>query len=79
MQYMNVIINIITIYFISIGSNPIIFPNVVNGTRIPIIINKIDDIYTALFALLCINGIFAVLIICNPTKFETILYVNHIV
>ena len=32
-----------------------------------------DDAYTYLCALLCIKGTFAVLIICIPTKFETIL------
>ena len=61
------------IYFAAIGTSPIIAPKAVNGTTKPIIIKAIDDIYTALCALLCINGIFDVLIICIPTKFETIL------
>lgn len=73
MQYKNVTPNINNIYFKAIGTNPIIAPNLVNGTNIPITINNIDDKYSILLALLCINGIFAVLIICIPTRFETIL------
>ena len=78
-QYKMVTANIINICCPAIGTSPIAFPKGVNGTKIPNIINKLDDIYTALFALLSINGVFAVLIICIPIKLETILYVNHIV
>ena len=67
------IVKIKTIYLKSIGTKPIIFPNAVKGTIRPININEKDERYTNLFALLCINGIFAVLIICIPNKFETIL------
>ena len=52
-------------------------PKGVNGTTIPININKIEEKYTILLALLCIKGTFAVLIICIPIKFETILYENQ--
>lgn len=37
------------------------------------IIRAIDDIYTALCALLWKNGSFAVLIMCIPTRFDVIL------
>ena len=43
MQYKNVTPNINNIYFKAIGTNPIIAPNLVNGTNIPITINNIDD------------------------------------
>ena len=78
-QYKNVTAKIKAIYFAAIGTNPIALPRCVNGTIKPIIINKNDEIYTHLFALLCTKGNFAVLIICIPIRFETILYVNHIV
>ena len=43
------------------------------GTIIAIILNKIELIYTTFEALLCTKGIFAVLIICIPIRFDTIL------
>ena len=73
MQYKNVTPNIMKIYFKAIGAKPIAIPSGVNGTKIPIIINKIEDILSALCALLCINGVFAVLIMCIPIRFDTIL------
>ena len=44
MQYKNVTPNIMKIYFKAIGANPIATPSGVNGTKIPITINKIEDI-----------------------------------
>ena len=44
MQYKNVTPNIMKIYFNAIGAKPIAVPKGVNGTKIPIIINKIEDI-----------------------------------
>ena len=44
MQYKNVTPNIMKIYFKAIGAKPIAAPSGVNGTKIPIIINKIEDI-----------------------------------
>ena len=41
-------------------------------------LNPIDVAYTAFEALLCINGVFDVLITCSPTKFDTTPYENHI-
>jgi len=73
MQYKNVTTKIINKYFAPIGTSPIALPKVVNGTTIPTNINKIDDAYTYLWALLWINGTLAVLIICIPIKFETML------
>ena len=68
-QYRKDTIKISTIYCPAIGTNPIKLPKGVNGTIIPTNINKIEEKYTILLALLCIKGIFAVLIICIPTKF----------
>ena len=79
MQYNIGTPNIIEKYFGARAVNPIALPINVNGTIIAIILSAIDDIYTAFDAWLCLNGIFAVLIICIPTKFETILYVNQVV
>ena len=39
--------------------------------NIEIMLNKIEEKYTAFEAWLCLNGIFAVLITCIPTKLET--------
>ena len=66
-------------YLIGIGTNPIMLPSQVNGTAIPIIIKSSDEKYTGLLAMLSTNGFLAVLIICIPNRFETMLYVNHIV
>mgnify|MGYP000318379728 CR=1 FL=1 len=49
------------------------------GTIIAIILKIIDEAYTILFALLSINGILEVLIICIPTRLETTPYENQIV
>ena len=54
-------------------------PKNVNGTIIAIILKIIDEAYTILFALLSINGILEVLIICIPTRLETTPYENQIV
>ena len=72
-QYRKVTIKINAIYCPAIGTNPMKLPKGVNGTIIPTSINKIEEKYTILLALLCIKGIFAVLMMCIPTKFETIL------
>ena len=76
MQYTTGVKNINAIYFKGIATKPIAEPNAVNGTNIASII---DDKYTGLEAWLCTNGIFAVLIICIPNRFDTIPYENHIV
>ena len=72
-QYKKVTPDIKKIYLISIGTSPIAAPSGVNGINIPTIINNIDEVYTALCALLWTNGIFSVLIMCIPTKFENML------
>ena len=36
--------NIMKIYFNAIGAKPIAVPRGVNGTKIPVIINRIEDI-----------------------------------
>lgn len=64
---------------IGIGTRPIKFPSQVKGIITPITANKIDEKYTNLCALLSINGSLAVLIICIPSKLDTILYENHMV
>ena len=65
--------NIIEISVKVSGTSPIKPPNPVKGNKIPIIINEIEEIYTGLLALLWKNGNFDVLIMCIPSKFETIL------
>ena len=71
---------IITVkYRNGIATSPIICPNGVNGNIIAIMLNSIDEKYTILCALLCTNGILAVLITCIPTRFDTTPYENHIV
>ena len=79
MQYTTGVKNISAIYFIGIATKPIAEPSVVNGTRIASKETIIDDIYTGLDAWLCKNGIFDVLIMCIPNRFDTIPYENHIV
>lgn len=79
MQYTTGVKNISAIYFIGIATKPIAVPSGVNGTNIANKETIIDDIYTGLEAWLCTNGIFAVLIICIPNRFDTIPYENHIV
>lgn len=73
MQYNIVTNKIRAIYLKARGINPIIAPRKVKGTIMPANINIIEEKYTGLLALLCINGNFAVLIICRPTKLETML------
>ena len=58
-------------YSNGIATNPMNLPIMVNGTIIATILNNIDDAYTIFDALLCTNGVFAVLITCKPTKFDT--------
>ena len=60
-------------YIEGIGTRPIRPPNQVNGIITPITANKKDEAYTNLCALLSIKGNLAVLIICIPSKLETIL------
>ena len=73
MQYKKETTKINAIYSIAIGTNPIANPKFVYGTINPAKIKSPEEMYTHLLALLCKNGIFAVLIICIPIKFETIL------
>lgn len=54
------------------GTNPKNFPSTVNGTRIAMIHIATVKKYTVPDALLWINGIFAVLIIWSPIKFDMI-------
>ena len=50
----------------------------VNGINIATMLNPIEVVYTALDALLWMNGVFPVLITCNPTRFDTTPYENQI-
>ena len=54
---------IINIYCIGIATSPIILPKAVKGIIIATILKIIEVAYTALEALLCTNGVLAVLII----------------
>ena len=54
---------IIKIYFIGIATSPIISPNAVKGIIIATILKIMEVAYTTLEALLCTNGVLAVLII----------------
>ena len=65
-------------YFSGIGTSPIYFPIKVNGIKIATILKPIDVAYTAFELWLSINGVFAVLIMCRPTRFDTTPYENHI-
>ena len=69
---------IIEKYLKGIGTSPIYFPIKLNGIIIATMLNPIDVAYTAFELLLSINGVFAVLITCNPTRFDTTPYENHI-
>lgn len=65
-------------YFGGIGTKPIYFPIKLNGIMIAIMLSPIDVAYTAFELLLSMNGVFAVLIMCRPTRFDTTPYENHI-
>lgn len=54
------------------GTNPKNFPIKVNGTKMATMQMMMVKAYTVLEALLSINGILAVLMMCKPIKFETI-------
>ena len=73
MQYKKVTSKMNTINPKDKGTSPIKFPSAVNGSNIPASISVIDEIYTALCALLWKNGSFAVLIMCIPIRFEVML------
>lgn len=61
------------------GTSPRNFPINVKGTIIATMQIIVVNIYTVFDAWLSINGIFAVLIMCRPIRFDTIPYENHIV
>ena len=54
-------------------------PKIVKGTIRAIILKSMEVTYTGFAALLFINGVFAVLIMCNPIKFDTTPYENQMV
>ena len=60
-------------------ASPRNFPINVKGTIIATAQITIINKYTVFDAWLSINGIFAVLIMCKPIRFDTIPYENHIV
>ena len=64
--------------FIGTPDSPINAPKGVDGTISAITLKSIDEKYTNFDALLSINGFFAVLIICIPTRFDITPYENHI-
>ena len=73
MQYKIGTIIIIDKYFNGRDTSPIIPPSHVYGINIESMLIKIEDKYTMFDAWLCTKGILAVLIICMPSKLETIL------